>query len=325
MIEILNSEEEYRKYPALSYSKLKMADTEPWNIPKEKLPPGQAMLFGSAIDVMLQPGNRFEEEFVVLDTTLPDKTTVFGKLVNTLWVMQDMSKEAVEIALNSVGAKQLKPEKALLEIEPWKEKFELLKAANESGKKIISTEQHSEALQVVNTLVAHPWCYDYFQFNPDIETLYQVPLVFEVSGYKYKTLPDLIVINHAEKTVKAVDIKHTEKLSEFRKSYLDYRYDIQECLHEMGTMFYIQEKYPTYKILSTEFLVCSKNSYGKILRFYTHQLNPFDRFGNGWTTRYGRELRSIKQLTSDLEWYEANGYSEKRELVENKGLIKLEI
>lgn len=325
MIEILNTEEEYRKYPALSYSKLKMADTEPWNIPKEKLPPGQAMLFGSAIDVLLQPGNRFEEEFVVLDTTLPDKTTVFGKLVNTLWVMQDMSKEAVEIALNSVGAKQLKPEKALLEIEPWKEKFELLKQANESDKKIISSEQYAEATQVVNTLVAHPWCYDYFQFNPDIETLYQVPLIFDIEGTKYKTLPDLIIVNKEEKTIKAIDIKHTEKLGDFYKSYLDYRYDIQEVLHTVGTIWYAQEKYPSYKVLPTEFLVCSKNAYGKILRFYTDNLNTFDRFSNGWSTKYGRKLRSIKQLTRDLEWYEANGYSEKRELVENKGLIKLEI
>ncbi len=325
MIEILNSEEEYRKYPALSYSKLRMADSEPWNIPKEKLPPGQAMLFGSAIDVMLQPGNRFEEEFVVLDTTLPDKTTVFGKLVNTLWVMQDMSKEAVEIALNSVGAKQLKPEKALLEIEPWKEKFELLKQANESGKKIISSEQYAEATQVVNTLVAHPWCSDYFQFNPSVETLYQVPLIFDIEGTKYKTLPDLIIVNKEEKTIKAIDIKHTEKLGDFYKSYLDYRYDIQEVLHTVGTIWYAQEKYPSYKVLPTEFLVCSKNAYGKILRFYTDNLNTFDRFSNGWSTKYGRKLRSIKQLTSDLEWYETNGYNEKRELVENKGLIKLEI
>jgi len=325
MIQILNSEEEYRKYPALSYSKLKMADAEPWNIPKEKLPPGQAMLFGSAIDVLLQPGNRFEEEFVVLDTTLPDKTTISGKLINTLWLMQDMSNEAVEVALNSVGAKQLKLEKALIEVEPWKEKFELLKQAHESGKKIISTEQHSEATQVVNTLVSHPWCYDYFQFNPSIEALYQVPLVFDIEGTKYKTLPDLIVVNKEEKTVKAIDIKHTEKLGDFYKSYLDYRYDIQEVLHTVGTIWYAQEKYSGYKVLPTEFLVCSKNAYGKILRFYTDNLNTFDRFSNGWSTKYGRKLRSIKQLTSDLEWYETNGYSEKRELVENKGLIKLEI
>ena len=325
MIEILNSEEEYRKYPALSYSKLKMADSEPWNIPKEKLPPGQAMLFGSAIDVLLQPGNRFEEEFVVLDTTLPDKTTVFGKLINTLWVMQDMSEEAVEIALNAVGAKQLKLAKAVEEVELWKEKFELLKQANESGKKIISSEQYAEATQVVNTLTANSWCSDYFQFNPSVEPLYQVPLIFDIEGTKYKTLPDLIIVNKEEKTIKAIDIKHTEKLGDFYKSYLDYRYDIQEVLHTVGTIWYAQEKYPSYKVLPTEFLVCSKNSYGKILRFYTDNLNTFDRFSNGWSTKYGRKLRSIKQLTSDLKWYEANGYNEKRELVENKGLIKLEI
>lgn len=327
MIEILNSEEEYRKYPALSYSKLKMADTEPWNIPKEKLPPGQAMLFGSAIDVMLQPGNRFEEEFVVLDTTLPEKTTVLGKLVNTLWVMQDMSKEAVEVALNAVGAKQLKLEKALEEIEPWKEKFELLKAANESGKKIISTQQHSEALQVVNSLITNPWCSEYFYTGSDrdLQTLYQPPLVFELDNVSYKTLPDLIFINHNDKTIKAIDIKHTEKLNDFYKSYIDFRYDIQEVLHTVGTIWYAQEKYPNYKVLPTEFLVCSKNSYGKVLRFYTENLNHFYRYANGWSTKYGRKLRSIKQLADDLQWYETNGYSERRELVENRGLIKLEI
>ena len=327
MIEILNSEEEYRKYPALSYSKLKMADTEPWNIPKEKLPPGQAMLFGSAIDVMLQPGNRFEEEFVVLDTTLPEKTTVLGKLVNTLWVMQDMSKEAVEVALNAVGAKQLKLEKALEEIEPWKEKFEILHKALDSSKKIISTKDHSDALQVVNSLITNPWCSEYFYtgMDKDLQTTYQPPLVFKLDEVSYKTLPDLIVVNHADKTVKAIDIKHTEKLNDFYKSYLDYRYDIQEVLHTIGAIWYAQEKYPNYKVLPTEFLVCSKNSYGKVLRFYTENLNHFDRYANGWSTKYGRKLRSIKQLANDLQWYEIHGYSEKRELVENEGLIKLEI
>ena len=327
MIEILNSEEKYRKYPALSYSKLKMADTEPWNIPKEKLPPGQAMLFGSAIDTMLQPDNRFEEEFVVLDTTLPEKTTVLGKLVNTLWVMQDMSKEAVEVALNAVGAKQLKLEKALEEIEPWKEKFKLLKSANESGKKIISTQQHSEVLQVVNSLITNPWCSEYFytRSDRDLQTLYQPPLVFELDNVSYKTLPDLIFINHNDKTIKAIDIKHTEKLNDFYKSYIDFRYDIQEILHTIGTLWYAQEKYPDYKVLPTEFLVCSKNSYGKVLRFYTENLNHFYRYANGWSTKYGRKLRSIKQLADDLQWYETNGYSERRELVENRGLIKLEI
>jgi hypothetical protein len=135
----------------------------------------------------------------------------------------------------------------------------------------------------------------------------------------------LIFLNHNDKIIKAIDIKHTEKLGDFYKSYLDYRYDIQEVLHTLGTIWYAQEKYPGYKVLPTEFLVCSKNAYGKILRFYTDNLNTFDRFSNGWSTKYGRKLRSIKQLTSDLEWYEANGYNEKRELVENKGLIKLEI
>src|SRR3990167_4746126 len=174
-MKILNNIKEYQEYPAISYSKLSMCDRAPWELNQEKLPPGPAMLFGSAVDVLLQPGNKFEEEFTVLDTVLPDKTTVLGKLINVLWVMQDWSKESVEIALVSIGAKQMKIDKALEEIEPWKIKFELLKQAKETGKKIISSQQETEAIQVTNTLFSHPWGSHYFSDQKDTETISPLP------------------------------------------------------------------------------------------------------------------------------------------------------
>jgi hypothetical protein len=325
MIKVLNSIEEYRKEDAISYSKLSMCARAPWELVQEKQPPGPAMLFGSAVDILLQPGNKFEEEFVVLDTILPDKITILGKIINVLWTMQDMSVESIEVALNAVNAKQLKIEKAIEEVEPWKQKFELLKLAQESGKKVISSEQYNAVTQVVSTLLSNPWCSEYFQETKENQVFYQLPLVFEIDRGAYKTLPDLTIVNHTNKTVQSIDIKTTEKLYDFYESYTKYRYDIQECLHEIGTLYYKQEFYPDYTVLPTEFLVASKNSPGKILRFYTEELNAFLRVEEGWVTKYGRRMRGIKQLTDDLRWYEANGYNEKRELVENKGLVKLEI
>ena len=150
---ILENIKDYQTYKAISYSKLSMADRAPWEIPMVKQPPGPAMLFGSAVDLLLQPGNKFEEEFVVLDFILPEKTTILGKLLNTLYIMGDMSRESVEIALNSVGAKQLKLEAAIEQVEPWKEKFDILNEAKASEKKIISTEQYIQDQQIVSTLL----------------------------------------------------------------------------------------------------------------------------------------------------------------------------
>ena len=81
----------------------------------------------------------------------------------------------------------------------------------------------------------------------DVEYLYQTKFVVDYtlpSGrqVKVKFMPDLLVVNHAEKTIQPVDLKtSTMPAYDFKENFLKFRYDVQANLYTCGLQILIAQ------------------------------------------------------------------------------------
>jgi len=105
--------------------------------------------------------------------------------------------------------------------------------ARSKGKKVLSAEEYETALLCKKELLTNPCTKEYF--NGRTKVLYQLPIYFkvikeqiELPWHYGKGMLDMLVINHAEKTIEIIDIKTTRKgADEFPYAFLAYGYYIQ--------------------------------------------------------------------------------------------------
>lgn len=101
------------------------------------------------------------------------------------------------------------------------------------GKKVLSAEEYETALICKKELVHNPCTKHYFTGRAKV--LYQLPIYFklvfqqnEQPWHFAKGMLDMLVINHAERTIEIIDIKTTRKgADEFPYAFRTYGYYIQ--------------------------------------------------------------------------------------------------
>lgn len=269
-------EQAYHDYPAWSYSMIAKYAKQGFSAISrihQHTTPTPEMEFGSLLDSILTRGKKTFEEYVIDDGSAnipPAEKAVFDTILSEGFRVPyaDLHQSVLEKAIESCDSfcsKYKKPETRLQKLKETSGYYELAR----TGKKIVSREDFDDAFKLAQTLVRHPFTSTIFgtKNTKDIEYIYQSQFLVDwtlPSGktVKIKIMPDLLVVNHAKKTIRPVDLKHMSLPGyTFKENFLNLRYDIQasEYTDVLQKVIDGDSDYQDYTILPYYFAVISRS------------------------------------------------------------------
>ena len=204
---------------------------------QEKTAPTAAMEFGSLFDTIITKGKKVYDEYACCSVTVPDaeKNAIDYIVTKTDAQFDELSSEFISSCCDACGYQmRWGAEARYKHISPYREYYDIKK----SGKKIVSKEDMDDALEMAREFYADKYVRSIFgtKNGNGMEYIYQAQFVtdMDVNGrtVKVKIMPDLIVVNHNEKTIRPVDLKTSAMPAyDFPSNFLKYRYDIQASLY----------------------------------------------------------------------------------------------
>ena len=270
------SEEEYRQMPELSYSTLAKYErgggfkSIPTLFDRVESP---SLTFGSAVDSIITGGmEEFNDRFIVAE--FPNISDTIVSIVKYLFNMyKDTNRslssinDAAIINATEVFKYQLnwKPEtRAKVIKEKGEEYYNLLYISD--NKTILSTKDYEYVVNAVEALKTSESTKFYFaDDNPfdNIERQYQLKFNAEFNGVGYRTMMDLVIVNHNNKTILPIDLKTSGKSEyEFYKSFVEWGYMWQAILYTKVLEANIKKDdyFKDFTILPYNFIVVNKFS-----------------------------------------------------------------
>lgn len=311
----------YREDSALSYSMLARFDREGFNgldklFLKVDTP---SLTFGSAVDSLLTGGKEeFDLRFIVATfPTLPDSIISILKPLYQNFKTQYRSLKQVPdstiIEATEVLKYQLnwKPETRVKVIkEKGEEYYNLLGLAD--NKTIIDFATYQNILDTVYTLQHSTTTKIYFEpdnpFQPNIERFYQLKFKATFRGVLYRSMADLILVNHETKEIIPIDLKtsgHPEW--DFHKSFVTWKYDIQARLYWANIRQNMDKDpyYKDFKLLDYRFIVANKNTLCPLVWKYVYSSRLEDTIVLGRTGNI--VFRSPLDIGDELNHYLSTG------------------
>src|SRR5690606_25197862 len=125
-------------------------------------------------------------------------------------------------------------------------------------KKLVSTEDYMKAQLMAKVVREHEFTKDFIN-SDDLskkQILFQTAIIYEHEGNKFKSLIDIILIDHESKTARIIDYKTGALPKEdFTFTFFKFRYDIQGALYTKALSEFLQQKgFKDYTILNPVFL-----------------------------------------------------------------------
>lgn len=266
------SESEYHSNPAWSYSQIARYAREGFsaitNI-HNPITATAAMEFGSLLDAMLTQPDKVNDMYVVLETTPPpaEKAAIDSLITLTSFnKFEDIPEQAFEAATATYQPRWGLDTK-IKKLAQYKDYYEIRR----SGKKIVSREDWNDAVEMTYIIHNDVYLKDIFGqgIKNGVEYLYQMKIFFnvlvEIDGDEYvvnmKAMPDLVVVNHNDKTIQPIDLKTSSLPAyNFPDSFIKFRYDIQASIYTCALMRLrdVDTSYVDYKILPYLFVDISR-------------------------------------------------------------------
>ena len=147
---------------------------------------------------------------------------------------------------------------------------------------------------------------------------------YDVDGLPLKSMMDLIVIDHKEKTIQVYDLKCVWAVEGFYEEYYLYRRAyIQAYLYKEACLeLKRREKLDYYTVLEPKFIVCDSINYYNPL-IYVLSGDDIDDAYNGFEHK-GRKYPGVKDLIQDIIWHKETGiWNISRKNYLNNGLVSL--
>jgi hypothetical protein len=344
--------ENYREYDAINFSKLGQLDRNPSKVDEEK-DWHDGMAFGSLVDLMCFEPDEVEEKFYVNNADREPSSTA-KELAD--WIVEnkddllvDANDEIKQLKSSTVGTSRNEEYSLSSLLTDAVDAIgsstdfdryggiEYLKAQIESkDKNVVSPELYENAKRAHRTLKSHEFTRKYFR-NPDrnVEIQFQVPILWDPSYYDdelkwmAKSLLDIVIFDHEEKTVKPVDLKTTSSsVFMFEQKMTKWRYYLQAAYYYDGLSWRIKnhDEVDDYEMLPFEFVVISSKNLHNPLVYQTTE-NDLSVGRNGGKLSYNdRKVRGWIQLIKDLKWHERNNkWDYPREVYESNGKVELDI
>ena len=294
------SEQAYHLYNAWSYSIISKYAKDGFAAMAtlhDRTEPTQSMEFGSLFDSMITKGKQTLDDYRVLDYTVP---AAEKKVLDTL--AQRAEDNAFALVPEDLIAQvteecQYYPKWGIPARLKHLAEYSDYYSAVKMGKKIVSKTDWDDAVEMFKVFRANSYLKDLFgtKSTDDIEYLYQTQFVTEyhtLSGQVVllKIMPDLLKIDHKNKTVQPVDLKTSSMPAwDFKENFLKFRYDIQAHLYTDVLRFVMDntDDYHDYVILPYLFTDISRTDKIPV----TYEYNPAD-FPEGFKfTKNGREYQ----------------------------------
>jgi hypothetical protein len=147
---------------------------------------------------------------------------------------------------------------------------------------------------------------------------------YDVFGHMFKSMMDMVHVDHANKIVQVYDLKCTWSVENFYEEYYLYRRAyIQGFLYHKAAESWASEMgYGDYKILYHKFIVCDSTNYNSPLIYKMSDINMVD--ARAGFEHKGREYPGVAQLIEDLQWaLENDKWNISQENYLSNGIVKL--
>lgn len=307
------SEKDYHAYPAWSYSLIARYAREGFSSVAtlhDQVEPTSSMEFGSLFDSILTRGRKTLDDYVVDETVAPPaETKVYD------WLLSHGHTESFDQISASDITTAVEACKFYPNLNPATRQAKLDKSSSyynirRTGKKLVSKKDWDDAMDMARVFRHDPYLKKLFgtKNTDEIEYIYQAQFKTTFNtGFEaidLKIMPDLMVVNHKEKTIRLVDLKTSSMPAyDFAENFLKYRYDIQGELYTDVIKMIIaeDEQYRDYTVLPYLFTDISRTD--KVPATYEIDLS------NGFSYTKGDKVytyKGWKELLAEILVYEAN-------------------
>lgn len=306
-------EQEYHDLPYWSYSTIAKYARNGFSAIAtlhDKVKPTPEMEFGSLFDSFITKGRKTLDEYAVVDFTVPPaEKGVLDVLAATSSYthfdevpMYDVINAAETVSYQP----KWKPDTRYSHICEYAKYYDTIK----SGKKLVSKQDWDDALEMYRVFRSDAYLKDIFgaKDTDDVEYIYQaqfkIDTVIKGETVTVKIMPDLIVVNHTQRTIQLVDLKTSSMPAyDFPEHFVKMRYDIQGQLYTevMKTIAYSDEEYMDYTFLPYLFVDISRTD--KVPVTYEIDLSNGFSFSKGEKVY---EYKGWRELLSEILVYEAN-------------------
>lgn len=235
-------ENDYHAYPAWSYSIIAKYAKEGFGALAtlhDRKEPTPSMEFGSLFDSMLTKGKKTLDEYAVYEGEVPPAEKKVLDLLVHYADTSNFNEVPREVIMQVTEAYQYYPKWGFDARFKHLNEYADYYALAYSGKKIVSKQDWDDAVDMYKVFRNDPYLKELFgtKNTKEKEYLYQTQFCVDYtldSGkeVKVKIMPDLLVVNHADKTIQPVDLKTSQMPAwDFKENFLKFRYDIQAKLY----------------------------------------------------------------------------------------------
>jgi len=324
----LIKDSEYYSIRKKSYSMLARFDRDgPMSLIKEfKETP--AMLLGSLVDDMVTNASQVDSIYAISK----HKTPTASLLVLFDEIKKDFVKFAPKGVMNIDLVAELAHELILWDSvkkpDVFVKKFNtsafrgyIMEYFNNFGKRVVDQEMWNLADKMAGALLNDKVTGPLFK-NEEGESIFQLSILWG-DKEQFKSRLDLVVLDHENKLIRPFDLKTMGlPVEEFRSSFMNFRYYIQDAVYTDAVEEWRNETYPDYDIADIENIVISSKEPDNPVLF---------KVNKDWVAagKYGFFLgnyrkRGYLELADEVDWHRSNKiYNKSREQVE-KGFLSID-
>lgn len=314
------TESEYHQAPYWSHSAIARYAREGFaslNNINRSITPTPAMEFGSLFDSILTRGKETLKEYAVVDCTIPDAEKkaldyIVSRTDKPHAKLEELSPEDLSTYCDECGYQTRWGYDARLKhLTPYSKYYDIKR----TGRKPVSSDDWADAVEMANIFRKDPYLKTIFgtKNSGDKEYLYQLKFFLdykldEFTTVKLKFMPDLLVVDHKEKTVQPVDLKTSAMPAwGFKENFLRLRYDIEATLYAdaLRQVMDSTEEYKDYTILPYLFTDISRSDKVPVTFVYD-QTDPSQQDGLSFSTEDKTyKYKGWKALLQEILDYQA--------------------
>lgn len=261
-------DEQYHARPSWSHSKIAkyaMGGFASLNSLNDRVS-SPSMEFGSLFDSIVTKGKKTLDDYTVLPVSVPDsekKALDFFSTQTSVPLAELPEKLLMALCDQCQYQTRWGYEARLKHLLPYEDYYK----AKCSGKKIVSKEDWDEAMEMYRNFRDDKYTSSIFgtKNTEDVEYIYQAQFEVEMTVGSHKVLfrimPDLLVVNHKDKTIQPVDLKTSVMPGfNFWENFVKYRYDIEaESYTDVLKEIIKNTEYEDYTILPYLFTDISRS------------------------------------------------------------------
>lgn len=296
----------------------------------------KAATMGRMVETLLMEPQFFDERFH-LSTCMTTPTGLMLEFVEALYKhtaeatadngtitrsFEDLAKDAYtdsgfKIKLEAVLTKFIGSDAEIY--------YKEIREVRSKGLTVVATQDITNAEKIVTELKTNPVTADIVNLVSDAQYSVHNQLQVEgysVNGHMFKSMMDMVHVDHANKIIQVYDLKCTWSVENFYNEYYLYRRAyIQGYLYFHG----VKHAFPDlndYVILYPKFIVCDSTNYMNPLIYGMSEINMQDA-EQGFEHK-GRQYPGVAQLIEDLQWaLENDKWNMSKENYLSNGIAKL--